>query len=58
MINHSDPPEANTDFEYCVHPRFGACKAIVMLRDVPAGTELLVDYDFEIGPEWYRRRNE
>ena len=38
------------------HPRFGLIICVVAKRDLPAGEEILVNYnmDMALAPEWYK----
>ena len=54
-LNHSFKYN-NVKFGHAYHPRFGKCRAIIALKNIPRNQELLVDYGYEKGslvPEWY-----
>ena len=54
-LNHSFK-RLNTKFGRAYHPRFGNTRAIVAIKDIQRGEELLVDYGYELGsyvPSWY-----
>ena len=59
-LNHSFEP--NTEFLlYSVHPLLGTIMSLSALEDIPAGTELTVNYgyDLEINPDqpqWFREQ--
>ena len=58
MLTCTHSNDATHSFiRYGQHPRFGEVKVIVTTAEIAAGSELTVDYDFEIGPEWYRNRH-
>jgi len=51
---HSFSP--NCEYSWAVHPRFGKIRAIVSLRPLEAGEEVLTDYKYSYSkaPQWYR----
>eukprot|EP01087_Luapelamoeba_hula_P020095 TRINITY_DN6783_c1_g1_i1.p1 TRINITY_DN6783_c1_g1~~TRINITY_DN6783_c1_g1_i1.p1 ORF type:complete len:369 (-),score=57.22 TRINITY_DN6783_c1_g1_i1:12-1118(-) len=49
-----DTSNNNCQYAHYAHPRFGAIKCIRTLRDLTAGEEILVDYDYhDERPDWY-----
>ena len=56
-INHSIK-DANTEFGYAIHPRFGPIRTVVATQFIPKGNQLLVDYEYDTEghsrvPKWY-----
>ena len=54
-LNHSFK-RMNTKFGRAYHPRFGNTRAIIAIKDIARGEEILVDYGYELGsfvPPWY-----
>jgi len=51
---HSFSP--NCEYRWAVHPRFGKIRAVVTLRPVEAGEEVLTDYKYSYSkaPQWYK----
>ena len=52
--NHSFDP--NSTFLVCHNPRFGDVPAIKTLRNIEAGEEITVSYDYDLNqaPPWYQ----
>jgi hypothetical protein len=52
--NHASPPANNAEYCAVFHPRFGECKAIRAVLDIPQGEEILVDYGYtDESPHWW-----
>ena len=45
----------NCKFGFAQHPRFGFIGSVVAIKDIQAGEELLVDYEYPPPfPQWYK----
>ena len=59
-LNHSFEP--NTEFVlFSVHPILGTIMSLSALEDIPAGTELTVNYGYDLEtdpdqPDWFRKQ--
>jgi len=51
---HSFAP--NCEYSWAFHPRFGKIRAILSLRQIEAGEEILTDYKYSYNkaPQWYK----
>ncbi len=66
--NNGFAPDTHTYFHDVEHPRFGLVPAISALKDVDAGVELLIDYQYNVESEnttdtgnhawWFQARRE
>ena len=53
-VNHSARFN-NCKFSLAQHPRFGFIRSVVAIKDIQAGEELLVDYEYVPPyPQWYK----
>lgn len=61
-INHASGNTVNTEFDFCMHPRFGEIRSIVTTKNVRKDEELFADYgygDFKElkPPSWFTDQN-
>lgn len=56
---HLDREKNNSHYDSYEHPRFGFLKCIRLSKDVEAGEEIFVEYDYNTEqPDWFRRDND
>lgn len=47
-------PDNNAEYDFALHPRFGLIKAVVAVRGIDCGQEILVDYGYtDDRPDWF-----
>ncbi|XP_023322361.1 histone-lysine N-methyltransferase SETD7 isoform X2 [Eurytemora carolleeae] len=53
-VCHSFDPNSNTDL--FLHPRFGLIRCIVTIKNIEAGSEVTINYSYDMttAPDWYR----